>query len=164
MTRILRCVYVALLSSLCAFVLAACTTPQAVTPEEDSVAANRQYMSSLSQMSDDLTTRLQSFADAVSRNDTVSMRTQAQNAFAIIDEIRDVDAPEDLVDLKTGYMEACDDLETALNSYLDLYDQVTNETIDRATYDTRIKGIQDEYNSAISKLEETDNQATELQK
>lgn len=162
--RSARCLTVLALALACVLALCACSAPQAATDQDDSVAANRQYMSSLNQMSEDLSGKLQDFADAASRNDLVSMRTQAGNAFQIIADMRDQDAPEDLSSLKDGYMEACDSLQTALSSFIDLYADAAASPMDRATYDARLQEVQGAYDAAIQKLEETDQAATELQK
>lgn len=152
----------------CAAALAGCAAPQQQQPadQKDSVAENRQYMSALNQMSDDLSERLAGFTDAVSRNDSVGMRTQADDAFQVIEKMKEQDAPEDLTELKEGYLQACEDLEDALSGYIDLYDEVAaaGSDFDYATYQDRIEQVQDAYNSAAETLEQTDQKATELQK
>lgn len=165
MMRFIRTTFVVACVAVLAVVLAACTAPQTTSSQEDSVTANRQYMSSLSQMSDDLAAKLEGFSDAVSRNDTVGMRTQADNAFQVIEQMRQEDAPDDLKELRDGYLEACEGLEDALSSYIELYDNVvSSQPMDQAAYADRIKDIQDSYDAAVAKLTETDQKATELQK
>jgi hypothetical protein len=165
MTRSIRLLGVTLCAAVFALMLAACTPPQATSSQDDNVSANRQYMSALSQMSDDLAAKLQGFSEAASRNDTVSMRTQADNAFQVIELMPPEGAPDDLKELRDGYMEACDELADALTSYLELYDDAAGSSpLSRDAYAARVKEIQDTYDEAISKLSDTDQKATELQK
>ena len=48
MMRFIRTTFVVACVAVLAVVLAACTAPQTTSSQEDSVTANRQYMSSLS--------------------------------------------------------------------------------------------------------------------
>ena len=59
--------------------LAGCTGQSATDSQQ---SANRQYLSQVNQVMDDLETSLASFTDAVSRNDVVGMQTQAENALS----------------------------------------------------------------------------------
>ncbi|WP_165061449.1 MULTISPECIES: hypothetical protein [unclassified Adlercreutzia] len=166
MSRYFRNFITVFFSLACVLALAGCTMPQQANNQTDAVAKNRQYMSALNQMSDDLSQRLDGFADAVSRNDTVGMRTQADDAFQLIDKMKEQEAPEDLVELKDGYMQACESLEDALNSYISLYEDVSavGSSFDYSTYSDRIKEVQESYDKAASLLDETDQKAAELQK
>lgn len=168
MFDILRRITAIICICACALTIFGCTMPQQQGSSEqvDSVAQNRQYMSALNQMSTELSERLAGFTDAVSRNDTVGMRTQADDAFQVISKMKEQDAPEDLVGLKDGYIEACESLESALDSYITLYEDVVSSEapFDQAAYAERIKQIQEEYDKAAAQLEETDQMATELQK
>lgn len=151
----------------CVLALGGCTMPQQQPAEHtDKVAENRQYMSALNQMSVDLSERLAGFTDAVSRNDTVGMRTQADDAFQIISKMKEQEAPEDLTELKDGYMQACEGLEEALGSYIALYDDVASSTtpINSDAYAEQLEKIQKRYDEAIDLLASTDQKATELQR
>lgn len=150
-----------------ALALGGCAAPQQQAAEHtDAVAENRQYMSALNQMSEDLSDKLAGFTDAVSRNDTVGMRTQADDAFQVISKMKEQEAPEDLTELKDGYMQACESLEEALDSYIALYDDVAQagSLISSSEYAERIGRIQEQYSDAAELLEATDQKATELQK
>ena len=127
---------------------------------------NRQYMSQVNQTLEDLTSRLDNFNQAVSNNDLVGMKTQAESAFKAIDDLNALEAPDALKDVQTAYVDGCNDLKDALNLYVDLYTEIENATeeepFDYSTYDSRLKEIQDKYDSGISKLEEGDKKANEL--
>ena len=123
-------------------------------------------MSSVSTSIDELSERLGGFEDAVSRGDTVAMRTQADNAFKALDALSAIEAPEPLKDVQAGYVDGCNTLRDALNDYIALYTEIDSATedhpFDYATYNDRLKGIQDKYNDGISKLEAADQKAAEL--
>lgn len=138
---------------------------QANTASEEQTA-NRQYMSSVSTSIEELSERLGGFEDAVSRGDTVAMRTQADNAFKALDALAAIEAPEALKEVQQGYVDGCNTLRDALNGYIALYTEIDSATedhpFDYSTYDDRLKEIQDKYNDGISKLESADQKAAEL--
>ncbi len=141
-----------------------CAQQTSVASEEQ--AANRQYMSSVNTSIDELSDRLGGFEDAVSRGDTVAMRTQADNAFKVLDSLASLEAPEALKDVQTGYVDGCNALKDALNSYIALYTEIDSATeehpFDYSTYNDRLKEIQDKYNDGLSRLEAADQKAAEL--
>ncbi|MEE0705012.1 MAG: hypothetical protein UCH28_01355 [Adlercreutzia sp.] len=132
----------------------------------DSQKANRTYMTQVNQAMEDLNSRLQSFDDAVSRGDAVTMRTQADNAYEAIDALSAIDTPEAMKGLQQNYVDGCTALKEALSAYVDLYTEVESATeehpFDYGTYDERIKAIQDKYNEGIQKLKDADAEAVKL--
>ena len=126
----------------------------------------RQYMSQVNQAMDDLQTKLDSFSDAVSRDDVVGMRTQADNAFKAIDDLNNLNVPDALKDIQKEYVDGTADLKDALNSYIDLYTEIDSATeeqpFDYSTYDQRIQDIKSKYDEGIGKLQSGDNKASEL--
>ena len=152
----------ALMMGLFAF---GCSMPQ--NPDAQSTAeSSRQYMADVNQMVEKLSTQLDGFQDAVSREDAVTMRTQADNAFQILDEMAALEAPEELADLKKSYTQGADQLKSALNDYIDLYTEITtanaSHPFDYSTYQDRLSDIQDKYNEGVQTLEDADKSATEL--
>lgn len=133
---------------------------------EDAQPNSREYMAQVNQTVAELTEKLKGFNDAVAREDLVGMQTQADNAFLIIDKLREIEAPEELTELKQGYIDGCTTLEDALNDYIDLYVQIASATddhpFDYAAYASKIDSIQKAYNDGIAALENADNTATEL--
>lgn len=124
---------------------------------------SRQFMSNLNAAVQDMNTRLIEFNDAVSRGDLVTMRSSAENAFEVISTIESLEVPEQLAAVKNGYLEACGKLREALNSYLDLYTELSaaGGTMDSVVYQERLDEIQNLYNQAISMIQETDTKATQ---
>lgn len=160
-TPILRSLIACAASALIVFALAGCT--QQSSAQSDQQNENRQYMTQVNQKMEDLNTRLASFTDAVSRGDVVTMRTQADNAYKAIDDLSNLDAPDALADVKTGYVDGCNELKGALDSYIALYTDIENATdahpFDYSTYDSRLADIQNAYNDGIDKLKAADDAA-----
>lgn len=144
--------------------LSGCMQQTAAVNEEQE--ANRSYMAQVNQKMDALADKLDSFSEAVSRNDVVSMRTQADQAFKLIDEVSAVEAPEVLADVKAGYVDGCASLGEALSDYVDLYTEVeaaeSGASFDRSAYEERLASIQKVYDEGLAKLEEADAKASEL--
>lgn len=148
-----KLVGIALASTVALGALAGCATAQQ-SPEEQQQAANRQYMSQVNQVMDDLASRLEEFSSAVASSDAVSMRTHADSAYRVIDSLEELEAPEALQDIKTAYVESCAILEDALNSYITLYSEA--DTLDAATYEQRLAEVQARYDEGVAKMKEAD--------
>ncbi|WP_165056052.1 MULTISPECIES: hypothetical protein [unclassified Adlercreutzia] len=163
-SKIARLLALTCVGILVAAALAGCAQQNNAANEQQT--KSRQYMSSVNQTMEDLSSRLESFEDAVSRGDAVTMRTQADNAFKALDALAAIEVPEGLGDVQTGYVDGCNKLKEALNAYIELYTEIDSATeehpFDYATYDDRIKSIQELYDEGVSLLEETDKKATEL--
>lgn len=154
--------------ALCAGVLmvaglAGCAQPDSAANQQQS--ANRQYMTQVNQVMDDLQGKLDSFTDAVSRGDVVGMRTQADNAVKSIDELNKLEVPDELKDIQQDYVDGTGRLKDALNGYVDLYTEIDSATDDQpfdySTYDQRIGDIQKQYDDGINKLKDGDSKAAE---
>ena len=160
-----RFLVLACMTVLVAGLLAGCL-PQMNMGASDEQKANRTYMTKVNQAMEDLNSRLKSFDDAVSRGDAVTMRTQADNAYAAIDTLSSIETPDAMKELQQNYVDGCNDLKEALNEYIDLYTDIESATeehpFDYGTYDDRIKTIQDKYNEGIQKLKDADEAAVKL--
>lgn len=144
--------------------LAGCTGQTAADQQQD---ANRQYLSQVNQVMDDLETALASFTDAVSRNDVVGMQTQADNALAKLDSLGSIEAPDELSDVQQSYQDGTSQLRDALSSYVALYTEISSATdaqpFDWSTYDARLAEIQEKYDAGIDALEAGDKAAAEVE-
>lgn len=121
--------------------------------------ANRTYMAQVNEIMEDLNNGLDSFVDAVSRNDLVNMRTQADNAYQALDKLSDLEAPEALADVQEKYVDGSNKLREALDSYITLYTEMNSESFDMATYNSRIADVQKAYDEGVALLEEGDQTA-----
>lgn len=144
--------------------LAGCTGQTAGSEQQD---VNRQYLSQVNQVMDDLETSLASFTDAVSRNDVVGMQTQAENALSKLDSLGSIEAPEELSEVQQSYQDGTAQLREALSSYVALYTEISSATdaqpFDWSTYDARLAEIQEKYDAGIDALEAGDKAAAEVE-
>ena len=149
---------------LCAVILscgllAGCANTGANTATEEQ-QANRAYMSRVNGLMDELGAELESFADAVSRNDIVNMRTQADNAYQALDKLAELEAPEALEDVQQGYVDGTAKLREALDGYIALYTEMNGDSFDQSTYDKRIADIQELYDEGVDLLQKADEAAS----
>lgn len=158
-----------ILAALCAAVLmvgtlAGCAGIEQNSEEAKAQAENRQFMSDVNAIMEELSQRLGSFNDAVSRGDVITMRTQADDAFKVLDDLESLEAPEVLQDVKQGYVDGSKQLRDALNAYIALYtDLAANPSaVSTEAYKERLASIQDTYDQAVEKLKSTDEAATQL--
>lgn len=162
-TNLIRLLAVALMGALLAMALGGCMAQNNTGNTQQ--AENRQYMSQVNQVMEDLANRLDGFNQAVSNGDLVGMKNQSDNAFKAIDDLSALEAPEELKDIQTAYVDGCNDLRDALSQYIDLYTEMENATeeepFDYTAYDSRLKEIQSKYDSGIDKLEEGDKLAND---
>lgn len=153
-------------AALSVAVLGGCMPQQQTSAASQAQSDNRAYMTQVNQTMETLQTRLNGFSDAVSRGDVVTMRTQADNAFKALDELDSQEAPDALKDVKQCYVDGSEQLESALNAYIELYTEIDSATdaqpFDWSTYDQRLADIQAAYNSGIEKLQEGDKTAADL--
>ena len=162
--RLVRVASLVFAGILMAAVLGGCAQQSNTATEQQT--ESRQYMATVNQTVEELATRLESFEEAVSRGDAVTMRTQADNAFKTLDSLASIEVPEGLEEVQSGYVDGCNDLKEALNADIALYTEIDSATdehpFDYSTYNDRIAAIQNQYNDGIAKLEAADKKATEL--
>ena len=118
--------------------------------------ANRAYMSQVNEIMEELGEGLGSFVDAVSRGDIVNMRTQADNAYQILDKLEALEAPDALKDVKEKYVDGTEKLREALDGYIALYTDMNGASFDMSTYDSRIAAIQKLYDEGVDLMKEGD--------
>lgn len=160
-----RTIAVMIMSAVLALGLSGCAGLQQSNQEVEAQAANRQYMSQVSSITDELTERLAAFDAAVADNDLVTMRLKADDAFKTLDTLGTLEPPEVLKDVQAGYVDGANKLKDALNSYLALYADIEaagDRGMADAAYNEQLAAIQAEYDEGIAKLQETDKKATEL--
>lgn len=148
------------------FALAGCAQQQMEEATEQQPKTPSQYMAEVNRSVDILKGDLQTFSEAVESQDISGMRAKAEIAFSDIDDLSNIEAPEELADLKTKYVEGAQDLKTALDEYLALYIEIEDATkanpFDFSSYGDKLTAIQNTYNNGLTKLEEADQQATEM--
>lgn len=160
MNRVLAVKFGALVCAIALLcgVLAGCANTAANTATE-AQQANRAYMSQVNEIMESLGKELDSFVDAVSRGDIVNMRTQADNAYRVLDKLDNLEAPDELADVQEKYQSGTKKLREALDDYITLYTEASGDSFDWSTYDDRIKEIQDLYDEGLKDLEDGDKAA-----
>lgn len=157
--RAVACVLAATLGTA---MLSGCLGAPGATMTEEQ-ANNRQFMAQVNQTMVDLQDRLDGFNNAVSAGDLVGMRTQAENAFRVIDSLEKLEAPEALADVKQGYVDGCAAMKDALGDYVTLYGDIASATdanpFDWGTYEGRIAEVKQSYDAGLAKLQEADEAA-----
>lgn len=155
-----KALVVALASMALAFALSGCTLESST---DDTQAENTAYMSDVNQITEEVSEKLDSFIDAVSRGDLVTMRTQADSAFAVLDKLDALEVPEGLEDIQQNYVDGVGCLEEALNGYIDLYAEIeSDDSFDWSTFADRLAEIQALYDEGIALLEAGDVAASEM--
>ncbi len=152
----------------CCMILGGCSQQMGAqsSEQEESGPTSRSYMADMNEASDALKEKMASFSDAVAREDLVSMRVQADGITSVIDQMSQMEAPDELSDLKQKYVDACTQLKDALIAYIDLYAEIDSSTVrnpfDYDGYADRIGAIQAQYDAAVQALQDADKSATEM--
>lgn len=142
-------------------IVAGCSLSGSTSANEQQ-QANRTYMSQVNEIMEQLDEGLESFVDAVSRGDVVNMRTQADDAFKVLDKLNELEAPEALADIQDQYKKGADTLRKALDAYIALYTDLGSDSFDWSTYDSRIAEIQAQYDEGASTLKAADEAAASM--
>ena len=123
--------------------------------------ANRTYMSRVNETMVELDDSLDQFVDAVSRGDVVNMRTQADNAYKMLDKLSGIEAPEELKSVRESYVTGTTKLKEALDGYIALYTELSKNdaSFDKAAYDAKIAEIQSLYDEGVAALQKGDETA-----
>ena len=132
--------------------------PGASTSGTEVQQANRAYMSQVNETMVELGDELQAFVDAVSRDDVVNMRTQADNAYKTLDKLDDLKAPDDLADIKTDYVDGAKKLREALDAYIELYTSSSKaeDGVETEEFNARIAEIQKLYDEGVALMQKGD--------
>lgn len=153
----IACMTIALIAVLS---LTACMKSQAPATEEEQPITPSQYMTNVNEVAENLAVSLGSFTEAVKANDLSAIQSRADSAYAILDELDSLEAPESLNDVKQKYSEATNSLKSALNDYITLYTEVKDSNkanpFDFDDYSERLESIQKQYDSGLNMLEEAD--------
>lgn len=158
-TKRIQVLVMTCLVAFAAFGLIGCGTNAQNNNEEQ--LKNREFMSQINEAISRVNDGLSGFSEAMSQEDIVSMKHQVEEAAKAVEDLDKIEAPEGLGDIKTGYLDGCKKLQEALEQYLTLYTDISNETLDANTYDTRLGDIKKLYEGGIKDLQAADEKATE---
>lgn len=149
-------------AALLALTIAGCSSSQAQSADEQAAAQNRQYMATLNQQMEDLQDAMDDFQQAVSDKDVVGMQAQANEIDSIIDSVKNTDATDTLKDVKDDYVDALTTLDGALDSYITLYTNVQNGTVDASAYSQQLAEVQAAYDDGMTKLQAADDAVEQI--
>lgn len=169
-----RLVHVSLISLVfAALLLGGCSklevpgfSPSGNTEKQQEGEQARSFMMKINQLTSQLKDKMALFTEAVTRNDLVSMKTHIQAIDETITQINNLEAPQELADVKSKYSEGCSQLKTALSDFVNLYSDIDTATakspFDFGSYASRLAQVQDLYDKAVSALQAADEAATKL--
>lgn len=144
-------------ASALVLMLALASCMPAADSTSDAQKANRAYMSQINETMNSLASSLGTFVEAVSRDDLVNMRAQADNAYKQLDKLDALEAPDGLDDIKDCYVEGSSKLRQALDEYIALYTEAkSSDSFDWSKFDKRMAEIQSLYDQGIAALEKGD--------
>ena len=152
-------VAVALCACVVAGMLAACSMGPATSASSKSPEQlNRAYMSQVNESMTKLQDSLGQFTDAVSRGDVVSMRTEADNAYKVLDELAAIEAPNDMADIREQYLKGTTAMREALDAYIQLYTEASaaGSSYSWSDHESRVKKVQSLYDDAVKQLKAAD--------
>ena len=154
----------AILLAVSLFAVGCAGGPPLEGEEEPKTASD--YMVDLNDRIVRLQAKLDEFAEAADEGRISAMQTKAQEAYEVLDEMADLEAPDDVSDLQDQYDDAASQLKGALEAYMTLYTEIYDSTqtggFDYSTYSQRIEEVQKQYDDALTALEEADKQATKM--
>lgn len=136
----------------------------ASNPTQENQAQNRQYMSSVNQIMEQFDAQMADFASAVKDGEILSLTSQLSAVTTAVDSLKALDVPDDMKDIQDAYVNGVEELQTALQQYVQLYQEVElppNGSFDFSTYADRLAEIQQHYSNGVASLQDADQKATD---
>lgn len=146
---------------MCATVLAGCSGNNA---ETDAQTQNRQYMTNVNQIMEDLNTNMQDFATAVQDGEVISLSSQLDSVNDSVEKLKALSVPDAMKDIQSQYVAGSEELQTALQLYVQLYEDVeapASGSFDYGTYSDRLAEVQSHYDAGIAALQDADSKASQ---
>ena len=91
-----------------------------------------------------------------------TMKAQLTSVDKLIESVKNTDCSSTLQPAKDMYVDALCSLDDALESYVELYTDVANGSVDSATYDERLANVQSAYDDAMDKLKSADDKIVSI--
>lgn len=132
-------------------------------PQTDAQTQNRQYMSSVNTIMETLDSNMETFAEAVKGGEVVSLSAQLSAVDQCVSDLEGLDVPDAMGDIQSSYVNGAKELQTALSSYVQLYEDVkapaNGAAPSSADYNNRMADIQSHYDAGIKALQDADSKA-----
>ncbi|WP_283169869.1 hypothetical protein [Curtanaerobium respiraculi] len=165
-SRIARLAVAACLACAALFAVVGCvpgTTSQQQQPTVASDASdNRAYMATLNRQTASLQESLDAFQQAVADKDAVTMQAKLNEVESTIDSVKNTEVTDRLSSVKDAYVDALCTLDDAMRSYVALYNDAKNSTLDADTYASRLAEVQSAYDSGMEKMKAADDAVKEI--
>lgn len=156
----IRVAVTALVCALCLAALVGCSSTS--NSQTDAQTQNRQYMSSVNSIMETLETNMSAFATAVKDGEVVSLSSQLSSVNKCVEDLNALTVPDAMKDIHSSYVTGATELQTALSSYVDLYEDVAapeSGSYDYSDYESRLADIQSHYDAGIAALQDADSKA-----
>lgn len=128
----------------------------------DPVEANKQYMAGVNTKANELSSELQDFSDYVSKSDVVNMKLSVDKACKVLDDIKAIDAPDQMKDIHSKYSDAVDSLKSSLSKYADVFASYAGDSSSKIidnNAEQALKDVRDAYSTAVEKFKSADDDA-----
>lgn len=131
--------------------------------QADAQTQNRQYMSSVNTIMETLNSNMDTFAEAVKDGEVVSLSAQLSSVDQCVSDLEGLSVPDAMGDIQSSYVNGAKELQTALSSYVQLYEDVkapaSGVAPSTADYNSRLADIQSHYDAGIKALQDADSKA-----
>ena len=151
------------IAAFCFACLAALVGCASNNEQTDAQTQNRQYMSSVNTIMETLNTNMGTFSEAVKDGEVVSLSAQLSAVDQCVSDLEGLSVPDAMGDIHSSYVDGAKELQTALSSYVQLYEDVkapaSGVAPSGADYDSRMAEIQSHYDAGIKALQDADSKA-----
>ncbi len=146
---------------MCATVLAGCSANNA---ESEAQTQNRQYMTSVNQVMEDLSANMEEFTTAVQDGEVIALSSQLDSVTDAVEQLKALSVPDVMKDIHAQYVAGAEELQTALQLYVQLYEDVqapASGSFDYGTYADRLAEVQSHYDAGIAALQDADTKVSQ---
>ena len=136
---------------MCATVLAGCSANNA---ESEAQTQNRQYM----------TANMEEFTTAVQDGEVIALSSQLDSVTDAVEQLKALSVPDAMKDIHAQYVAGAEELQTALQLYVQLYEDVqapASGSFDYGTYADRLAEVQSHYDAGIAALQDADTKVSQ---
>ena len=152
-----------IVAAFCLACLSALVGCSASNEQTDAQTQNRQYMSSVNTIMETLNTNMDTFSKAVKDGEVVSLTAQLSSVDQCVSDLQGLTVPDAMGDIQSSYVNGAKELQTALSSYVQLYEDVkapaNGVAPSTSDYNSRMADIQSRYDAGIKALQDADSKA-----
>ena len=145
------------------FTMTSCAPAQSAVEKAESY--NRQFMSQINSVVEDYSEKLSEFSLAVSQGNVVNMTTLAQASATITEDMKNIEASNDMEKIRNAYYDAMVALNASLNQYVSVYSEISalgESVADAAAVQSGITEVQAAYDAGLQLLKDADELALSM--